>query len=110
MISTINILQYKESEVMEMRRKEKMISQEEVMEVLETAEYGVLSTVSGDGIPYGTPVNFVFMDGAIYFHCATVRPPLPAGRAMVSASHHGPPEKHNTSSTHIVLDYNRYRC
>lgn len=68
---TINILQYKESEVMEMRRKEKMISQEEVMEVLETAEYGVLSTVSGDGIPYGTPVNFVFKDGAIYFHCAT---------------------------------------
>ena len=56
---------------MEMRRKEKMISQEEIMEVLETAEYGVLSTVSGDGIPYGTPVNFVFMDGAIYFHCAT---------------------------------------
>ena len=56
---------------MEMRRKEKMISQEEIMEVLEKAEYGVLSTVSGDGIPYGTPVNFVFMDGAIYFHCAT---------------------------------------
>lgn len=61
----------KGSKIMEMRRKEKMISQEEIMEVLETAEYGVLSTVSGDGIPYGTPVNFVFMDGAIYFHCAT---------------------------------------
>ena len=62
---------WKGRKIMEMRRKEKMISQEEIMEVLETAEYGVLSTVSGDGIPYGTPVNFVFMDGATYFHCAT---------------------------------------
>lgn len=55
---------------MEMRRKEKMISQNEAIEVLNGAEYGVLSTVSTDGIPYGTPVNFVYYDGAIYFHCA----------------------------------------
>ena len=55
---------------MEMRRKEKMIPQEEVMEILASAEYGVLSTVSADGVPYGVPVNFAYDDGAIYFHCA----------------------------------------
>ena len=51
---------------MEMRRKEKMISREEIMEVLASAEYGILSTVSADGMPYGTPVNFVYADDAIY--------------------------------------------
>ena len=56
---------------MEMRRKEKMISREDIMEVLASAEYGILSTVSADGMPYGTPVNFVYADDAIYFHCAT---------------------------------------
>ena len=56
---------------MEMRRKEKMISREEIMEVLASAEYGILSTVNADGMPYGTPVNFVYADDAIYFHCAT---------------------------------------
>ena len=55
---------------MEMRRKEKMITQDEVIEVLDKAEYGVLSTVSADGVPYGVPVNFVYYEGAIYFHCA----------------------------------------
>lgn len=56
---------------MEMRRKEKMISREEILEVLASAEYGILSTVGADGMPYGTPVNFVYADDAIYFHCAT---------------------------------------
>lgn len=56
---------------MEMRRKEKMISHEETLEVLASAEYGIMSTVGADGMPYGTPVNFVYKDDAIYFHCAT---------------------------------------
>lgn len=54
----------------EMRRKEKAMTQEETLEVLENAEYGVLSTISKDNTPYGTPMNFVYLDGAIYFHCA----------------------------------------
>ena len=56
---------------MEMRRKDRMISQEEINESLKNAEYGVLSSVSVDGIPYGTPVNFVHIENAIYFHSAT---------------------------------------
>lgn len=54
----------------EMRRSEKAMSQEETMEVLEKAEYGVVSTISPDNTPYGTPMNFAWADGAIYFHCA----------------------------------------
>ena len=44
----------------DMRRNEKAISRDECVQVLDTAEYGVLSTVSTDGTPYGTPLNFVY--------------------------------------------------
>lgn len=53
-----------------MRRNEKAISADEILEVLDNAEYGILSTISEDGTPYGTPLNFVYSDGIIYFHCA----------------------------------------
>ncbi len=40
------------------------------MTVLQNAEYGVLSMASLDGEPYGVPLNYCVVDGAIYFHCA----------------------------------------
>lgn len=54
----------------EMRRKEKAISADEIIEVLKSAEYGVLSTISQDNTPYGTPLNFAYDNDAIYFHSA----------------------------------------
>lgn len=52
----------------EMRRKDRLISQEEAMEVLKKGEYGILATVDDNGQPYGVPVSYVVLDGAIYFH------------------------------------------
>ncbi len=40
------------------------------MEILQRGVYGVLSTVSEDGQPYGVPVNYCYADNALYFHCA----------------------------------------
>ncbi len=54
----------------EMRRKEKAMSKEESLEVLEKAEYGMLATISGDDTPYITPMNFACVGDSIYFHCA----------------------------------------
>ena len=54
----------------EMRRSDKMLTNEEMLEIMETAEYGILSTVGGNGFPYGVPVNFIYKDGNIYFHSA----------------------------------------
>ena len=34
------------------------------------AEYGVLSTASQNGMPYGIPLSFCIIDGQLYFHCA----------------------------------------
>jgi uncharacterized protein len=54
----------------ELRRKDRAIDAEEALELLQRGEYGVLSTVSADGAPYGVPVSYCVIDGAIYFHCA----------------------------------------
>lgn len=54
----------------EMKRADKALPREEAMEILNTAEYGILSTMSENGYPYGVPVNFVYNDNKIYFHTA----------------------------------------
>jgi uncharacterized protein len=54
----------------ELRRKERAIPNDEALSILSSAEYGVLSTTSREGIPYGVPLNFCLIDGNIYFHCA----------------------------------------
>jgi len=56
----------------EMRREEKGLGHEECHEILRKAEYGTLATMGADGYPYAVSVNFVFHEGCIYFHCATV--------------------------------------
>jgi len=54
------------------RRKEKQLTAEECNEILAKAEYGTLATMGTDGYPYAVPVNYVFQNDSIYFHCATV--------------------------------------
>ena len=55
----------------EMRRKDKELPGNRVKEVLEKTHYGVLGTITEDGYPYTTPINFVYFDNSIYFHSAT---------------------------------------
>lgn len=54
----------------EMRRSERMLSDDIMMNIMNNELYGVLSTVDNEGIPYGVPLNFVYEDSIIYFHCA----------------------------------------
>ncbi len=53
-----------------MRRKDRELSNEDTLAILTNAEYGVLSTVSSNGLPYGVPINFCIIDEVLYFHCA----------------------------------------
>lgn len=53
-----------------MRRTDRAISEREAKLILEKGEFGVLSTVSPDGQPYGVPVNYSYSGDVIYFHCA----------------------------------------
>ncbi len=52
------------------RREDRTINKEEARELLERAEYGILSTVGADGLPYGIPVSYCVIGDDIYFHCA----------------------------------------
>ena len=52
------------------RRADRMISAEDAIAVLKSADYGILSTVSSDGSPYGVPLGYVYLNDALYFHCA----------------------------------------
>lgn len=54
----------------EMRRKDRAILPKQAEICLESGEYGVLSTVGADGQPYATPLSFVMIGDALYFHCA----------------------------------------
>jgi uncharacterized protein len=54
------------------RRKDREITTREAVEILDSAEYGVLSTVGKDGQPYGIPLNYVYRNGSIYFHCTLI--------------------------------------
>lgn len=54
----------------EMRRKEKQMTPEAASEVLLKAEFGTLASLGENGYPYAVPLNFAYVDGAIYFHSA----------------------------------------
>jgi nitroimidazol reductase NimA-like FMN-containing flavoprotein (pyridoxamine 5'-phosphate oxidase superfamily) len=52
------------------RRTDRAISESEARSILEKGEFGVLSTASSDGQPYGVPINYSYSGDVIYFHCA----------------------------------------
>jgi len=54
----------------ELRRKDRATTEEEAIALLSNAEYGVLSTVTENGKPYGVPLNFCMIDHCIFFHSA----------------------------------------
>ena len=53
------------------RRQDRLMSETRALELLRSCEYGVLSMVTEEGLPYGIPINYVW-DGvnSIYIHCA----------------------------------------
>jgi NAD(P)-dependent dehydrogenase (short-subunit alcohol dehydrogenase family)/nitroimidazol reductase NimA-like FMN-containing flavoprotein (pyridoxamine 5'-phosphate oxidase superfamily) len=54
-----------------MRRKQSEITDpKEIQRILAATPIGRLATTGSDGYPYITPVNFVFYQDCIYFHCA----------------------------------------
>jgi len=54
------------------RRKDREITSIEAVKILDSAEYGILSTVGKDGQPYGVPLSYVHRNSSIYFHCALI--------------------------------------
>ncbi|MBR0287080.1 MAG: hypothetical protein IJQ96_08695 [Bacteroidales bacterium] len=38
--------------------------------MLSSAQRGILAVHGENGYPYRLPINFLYLDGKIYFHCA----------------------------------------
>ena len=53
-----------------LRRFKQAASEEECLSLLQSAPRGILSVTGENGYPYGVPMNFVYREGKIYFHCA----------------------------------------
>ena len=72
----------------EMLRKNKMLSMEECVHILQSETRGVLSVLGDNGYPYGMPMNHWYNeeDGKIYFHSGNVGHRLDALREQDKVS------------------------
>lgn len=55
----------------EVRRKDRKLEDKDIVEILNNNNYGVLSSVSEDGYPYGVPLSYIYFNDSIYFHGST---------------------------------------
>lgn len=54
----------------EMRRKKQKLTEKQCIDILKKAKTAILALHGDDGYPYSVPVNYVYLDGKIYFHGA----------------------------------------
>lgn len=54
----------------EMRLTKQQLSKEETETILRMKGTGTLALAGDDGYPYSVPVNYLYVDGCIYFHGA----------------------------------------
>lgn len=52
----------------EMRRKDRELTREEGLEILDRGEFGTLATVDREGAPYAVPISYARDGNAIYMH------------------------------------------
>ena len=57
----------------QVRRADRMMSDERALETLAHGYSGRLATVSGDGFPYCIPLLYLWMSGELYVHTASAR-------------------------------------
>ena len=66
------------------RRFRQAATEEECLSILQAAQRGILSVMGENGYPYGLPINYTFLDGKIFFHCAREGHKLDAIRALAA--------------------------
>ncbi len=69
-----------------MRRYKQLLSEKEAAEILRSGNSGVLAVRGDDDYPYAVPLNYVYFDNKIYFHCAKAGHKLDAIQKQPKAS------------------------
>ena len=70
-----------------MRRSAQQLDRAECERILSEADCGVLAVIGDGGRPYAVPVNHVYRDGKLYFHCAVSGHKLDAIRRNPNVSY-----------------------
>ena len=70
-----------------LRRSGQQLEREECEKILSEASHGVLSVIGDGGRPYAVPLNHVYRDGKLYFHCAVSGHKLDAIRRNPNVSY-----------------------
>ena len=92
----------------EMRRGDKQLEEKEAYEVLKKCDHMILATKLENGYPYSLPLNHVYEDGRLYFHCALEGQKVDAfkydDKVCISAVEKGEilPEKFSTGFTSVT--------
>lgn len=53
-----------------MRKSERQLGNDEIKDILNSGEYGILATTGENNYSYAIPLNYVYWNNSIYFHCA----------------------------------------
>lgn len=53
-----------------MRKSERQLDNDEIKNILDNGEYGILATTGENKYSYAVPLNYIYLDNTIYFHCA----------------------------------------
>lgn len=54
----------------QMRRIKQQLSEKECIDILQRQKVGTLALAENGDYPYALPLNYVYYNGKIYFHCA----------------------------------------
>lgn len=54
----------------EMRRKNQMLTEDEVIAILKKGKSGILALMGDGDYPYAVPISYVYYDSKLYFHGA----------------------------------------
>ena len=93
----------------EMRRAAQALSKEECEEILKRHGEGVLAVSGDDGYPYAVPLNYVYADGKLIFHCAKVGHKMDAMKSCDKASFcvidaaDAVPEEYSTAYRSVIV-------
>ncbi len=70
----------------EMRRKKQILSNKEIIELLEKGTSGVLALLGDNEYPYAVPISYVYDNSKIYFHGSKMGHKIDAIRKCSKAS------------------------
>lgn len=89
---------------MQHRMKTHPLTEQQIKQLLQRGQTGSLATINPDGTPYSTPIHFIYLDEAIFFHG------LPKGKKLDNIAHNSKVGFSVYEMEKLLLDPNGKPC